>query len=131
MTYEATRACTAAVLLLACLGLMQSTGNVAKGEILSKTENILQLNMTPCADKIDASNQVTFVRPWKEKVLGSKTCPKIGNKEPRTYKEVQVEQLEEPPDKVTPPKPTPSKSSPPPSVPQKSEPQPPPSRLKQ
>jgi hypothetical protein len=131
MTYEATRSCTAMALSLACLSLMQSTGNVATGEILSKTEKILQLNMKPCADKIEASNQATFVHPWKEKVLGSKTCPKIGNKEPRTYTEVQVEQLEEPADKATPAEPARSKSSPPTSVPQDSTPQPPSASSKQ
>jgi hypothetical protein len=125
MTYQATRLCTAAVVSLACLGLMQSPGNVATGEILSKTEKTLQLNMTPCADKIEASNQVTFVYPWKEKVLGSKTCPKIGNKEPRTYTEVQVEQLEEPAHKPKPSQPAPSESNPAPSEPPQSAPPPP------
>jgi hypothetical protein len=131
MSHLARRSFTAAVLLVASLGFTQSTGNVATGEILSKTENVLQLNMTPCADKIEARNQATFVRPWKEKVLGSKTCPKIGNKEPRTYTKVQVEQLEEPADKATPSQPAPSKSSPPPPVPEKSAPEPPSASPKQ
>ena len=131
MTYEAIRSCTAGMLLFASLGLAQSTGNVATGEIITKTEKTLQLNMTPCMDKIEASTQVTFVHPWKEKVLGSRTCPKVGNKEPRTYTEVQVEQLKEPADKATPSQPAPSAPSPPPPVPQESAPQPPSASSKQ
>src|ERR1700726_1152407 len=86
-----------AALLSGTCGLAQSGGDVAHGEVLSKTDKVLQLNTAPCEEKIKAANEITFVWPWKETVLKTETCPKSGDKPIKSYTEVQVEQLAPPP----------------------------------
>ena len=70
-------------------------GDVATGEIVSDDGDTLQLNTTPCGD---SPHMVTFVKPWKVGKRTPKTCPLKGDeKEAKSYVEVDVQQLDQPP----------------------------------
>ena len=70
---------------------------VATGEVISEEKQVLQLNKAPCGA---VPNPVGFVKPWKKTIIGLRSCPSKNGKV-KTYTEVQVEQLEEPPSSNT------------------------------